>query len=144
MTSLWRGALFPLVALVLGLTHKTLHSSAATNQGAMQTHGFPIVAWRDAGPRVSAGEWLLVDAREEPHYQAQHIPGAISLPVNSYPEMLTFFAEDHGTEKTVVVYCATEECDLSSELAARLRDEAGCRDVRILEGGLLGWRRSAP
>lgn len=106
--------------------------------------GFARVAWQDAQPHMASGEWVLVDARDEEQFDAQHIPGAVSLPANSYPEMLTFFAEDHGTNKTVVVYCGTQSCDLSVELAARLRDELGCRDVRVLDGGFLAWRRMQP
>ncbi len=102
---------------------------------------FPRVSWQEAAPRVAAGEWLLVDAREEDLFAAKHIPGAISLPAHSFPEMLTFFAEDHGTGKTTVVYCGTEDCDISLQLAARLRDEAGSTDVRILNGGFLEWQR---
>lgn len=102
---------------------------------------FVRVTWEEAAPRVAAGEWLLVDARDEVHFAARHIPGAISLPAHAYPELLQFFAEDHGTDKTVVVYCGTEDCDVSTELAVRLRDEAGLADVRVLEGGFLAWQR---
>ncbi len=56
----------------------------------------------------------------------------------------SFFAEEHGTNKAAVIYCGTEECDLSAELATRLRNEVGWNDVRILEGGFLGWRRKQP
>jgi rhodanese-related sulfurtransferase len=103
---------------------------------------FPRVTWSETEPHVASGAWLLVDARDEEYFAAQHIPGAISLPAHAYPELLQFFAEDYGTEKTVVVYCGTEDCDVSNELAIRLRDEAGCSDLRILDGGFLAWQRS--
>ena len=103
---------------------------------------FPRVTLSETQPRVAAGEWLLVDARDEAQFATQHIPGAISLPAYAYPELLGFFAEDHGTTKTVVIYCGTEDCDVSTQLARRLRDEAGCADVRILEGGFLEWQRA--
>jgi rhodanese-related sulfurtransferase len=92
-------------------------------------------------PKISSGEWLLVDARDEDQFTAEHIPGALSLPAASYEEMLLFFAEEHGREKPVVIYCGTEDCEMSAELAMRLRDEAGWTDIRILEGGILAWRR---
>jgi len=102
---------------------------------------FARVAWEEVAPRAQAGEWLLVDARDEEQFHAQHIPGAVSLPSHAYPEMLEFFADDHGTAKTVVIYCGTEDCDLSTELARRLRDEVGFADIRILDGGFLAWQR---
>ena len=132
---------FPLAAILLGLATKALFPTGLPNRGAERGTEFPYVTWAEAAPQVAAGEWLLVDAREEEHFNAQHSPGALSLPAHSYPELLTFFAEDHGTDKTVLVYCGTADCDLSTELAARLRDEAGLSDVRILDGGFLAWRR---
>ena len=130
---------YPLAALALG----ALWSLRPADDGISETEPeFVRVTWEEATPRVAAGEWLLVDARDEEHFAARHIPGAISLPAHAYPEMLQFFAEDHGTHKTVVVYCGTEDCDVSTELAARLREEAGLADVRVLEGGFLGWQRN--
>lgn len=139
----WQRALaLLLAALALGGAAILLFprgSSHGQKTGAGES--FPRVTWSESAPRVEKGEWLLVDARDEDQFGAQHIPGAISLPARSYPEILQFFAEDHGTNKTVVVYCGSEDCDLSTELASRLRDETHCADMRILEGGFLSWRR---
>ena len=128
---------FPVAALAIGGL-----MMLRPGDNAVRGHEFPRVTWAEAQPRVAAGEWLLVDARDEENFAARHIPGAISLPAYAYPEMLQFFAEDHGTDKTVVVYCGTEDCDVSTELAVRLRDEAGLADVRVLEGGFLAWQRN--
>lgn len=138
---------FPLAAAALAaLWHLAHPGDLAISQtpAAATADGFARVTWKDAQSHVDSGAWVLVDARDEEQFAAQHIPGAVSLPANSYPEMLAFFAEDHGTNTTVVVYCGTESCDLSVELAARLRDEIGCSDVRILDGGFLAWRRTQP
>ncbi len=141
-----RIAFFPLAALLLGLGWQVVHPEGVwrTGLGAKEDDGFPRVTWTEAAPRVEAGEWLLIDARGEELYEAGHIPGAVSLPSFAYPEFLTFFAEEHGGDKTAVVYCGSEDCDLSYELADRLRREVGWRDVRILEGGYLAWRRTNP
>lgn len=133
---------FPLAAFSLGLATDALFPDGLAPAAEPESEsGFARVAWKEAEPRVRSGQWLLVDAREEEHYAARHIPGAVSLPVNAYPEMLEFFADEHGTAKTVVVYCGTEDCDTSAELAARLRNEAGFGDIRILDGGFLAWQR---
>jgi len=144
MSKWWRQALaFPLAALMLGLATK-----AAFPEGfglaveADNEEEFSRVTWEETAPRVDAGEWILVDAREEEQFHARHIPGALSLPSNAYSEMIEFFAEEQGRNKTVVIYCGTEDCDLSTELALRLRDEAGFEDIRVLEGGFLAWQRS--
>lgn len=137
-------AAFPLAALALGLVTMFFWPEGFSSGDDPETGSdFPRVAWREAEPHASAGDWLLVDAREEEHYRAEHIPGAVSLPAQCYPEMLEFFAEEHGKAKVVVVYCGSEDCDLSTELALRLRDDIGLTDVRILDGGFLAWKRAS-
>lgn len=141
---LLRVLFFPAAALVLGFAWQAVHPEGIWKEtaGAVASgDDFPRVRWAEAAERVGAGEWLLVDARPEEQFNAAHIPGALSLPADAYPEFVAFFADEHGTDKTVVIYCGTEDCDYSVELAQRLRAEAGLRDVRILEGGFLGWRR---
>lgn len=135
---------FPLAALVLGLLSMSFLPegfSVGSNETDSESE-FARVTWEEVAPRIRSGEWLLVDAREEGQFEAQHIPGAISLPSHAYPEMLEFFAEDNGKTRTVVIYCGTEDCDLSTELGRRLRDETGFTDIRILDGGFLAWQRS--
>ena len=136
-------AAFPVAALALGLASLFFLPEGFSfgGSGAESKSDFTRVRWQEAAPRVQTDEWLLVDARDDDQFRAKHIPGAVSLPAQSYPEMLEFFAEEHGKTKTVVIYCSTEDCDLSTELALRLRDEIGFTDIRILEGGFLAWQR---
>jgi rhodanese-related sulfurtransferase len=144
MSKRWRQVLaFPLAALLLGLATKAVFPEGfGVVVESESEEEFTRVTWEETAPRVEAGDWVLVDARDEEQFHARHIPGAISLPSNAYPEMIEFFAEEQGRNKTVVVYCGTEDCDLSTELALRLRDEAGFQDIRILDGGFLAWQRS--
>ncbi|MEI7865345.1 MAG: rhodanese-like domain-containing protein [Chthoniobacterales bacterium] len=138
---------FPLAAFVLGAMSpwpQEMKSGETTPTSAHFPDGFTRVTWEEAKPRVESGEWLLVDARDEDQFKAQHLPYALTLPSYAFPEAVAFFAEDHGTDKVAVVYCGTEECNLSVELASRLRDEVGWKDIRILEGGFLAWRRAQP
>lgn len=136
--SLIRILALPIAALALA----ALWTLRPSDSDFSKDPAFSRVTWSETEPHVASGAWLLVDARDEENFAAQHIPGAISLPAHAYPELLQFFAEDYGTEKTVVVYCGTEDCDVSTELAIRLRDEAGLSDVRILDGGFLSWQRA--
>lgn len=137
-------AAFPLAALAFGLATMFFFPEGFSLGDDQEAESeFPRVAWREAAAHTAAGDWLLVDARDEDQFRAEHIPGAVSLPANSYPEMLEFFAEEHGKAKIVVVYCGSEDCDLSTELALRLRDELGLTDVRILDGGFLAWKRAS-
>ena len=140
-------AVFPLAALVMGALWQAVHPAgfwslrAATEK---PRDGFARVTWNEARPRVKSGQWLLIDARSEAQFNTSHLPGAVSLPANSFPEALEFFAAEHGTNRPAVIYCDSAGCDVSAELAARLRRELGWLEVRILEGGFLEWRRKQP
>ena len=143
MTRWLQIAAFPLAALALGFaTMFVFPEGFSLGDETEADPEFPRISWQETAPRVQSGRWLLVDARDEEQFAAKHIPGSISLPAQSYPEMLEFFAEEHGMTKTVVIYCGTEDCDLSTELALRLRDEIGFTDIRVLDGGFLAWLRS--
>ena len=136
---------FPLAALALGAAYQAVHPEGLwTLRATQEAHqdGLARVTWAEAQPEIASGRWLLVDARDEEQFAAEHIPGAVSLPAAVYADTLLFFAEEHGREKTVVVYCGTEDCEMSAELAVRLRDEAEFTDVRVLDGGILAWRRT--
>jgi len=128
---------FPVAALAIA----ALWSLRPVSDAAPEVDEFPRVTWSETQPRVAAGEWLLVDARDEAKFATRQITGAISLPAHAYPELLQFFTEDHGKEKTVVVYCDTEDGDAASQLAARLQNEAGLPAVRVLDGGFPAWQR---
>ena len=75
--------LFSLAPLALGAAYQAVHPEGLwTLRFAQEAHadGFGRVTWTEAQPKVSSGEWLLVDARDEEQFNAQHIPGAASLP----------------------------------------------------------------
>jgi len=43
-------------------------------------------------------------------------------------------------QKRVVVYCASESCGSSREVARRLRNDAQLKNVFVLEGGWEAWK----
>jgi rhodanese-related sulfurtransferase len=91
-------------------------------------------AWGDAT--------LWVDARPTEQFEAAHIPGAISLNEDRWGELLPQMLAAWSPDKRTVVYCSTQSCALSREVARRLRDEAGLKDVYVLHGGWEAWLKS--
>ena len=55
------------------------------------------------------------------------------------PELLPQMLATWSPEKRVVVYCSSESCGSSREVARRLREEARLKDVFVLEGGWEAW-----
>ena len=82
---------------------------------------------------------LWVDARSVDEYQAEHVPGAILLNLESWDDLLPKFLDDWSPEKKVVVYCSAASCELSREVAERLR-KSGISSVFVLKGGWEAWK----
>jgi len=98
------------------------------------------IRWVEVKPLLESGQILLVDARAKPAYDIEHIPGAISLPVISQPPEFLAFAMKYPKDTAIVVYCGSDNCDLSHELAEKLRNDLGYSNVKEMPGGIAEWR----
>lgn len=88
---------------------------------------------------------IWVDARPDEDFARDHVPDAISLNEDRWDELLPEFVATWSPDKKVVVYCSSESCNASREVAKRLRDEAQLKDnagnncVFVLQGGWEEW-----
>src|SRR3954466_8907 len=90
-----------------------------------------VRAW---GERV-----LWVDARPDEQYAQRHVPDAMSLNEDRWAELLPQMLQVWAPDKRTVVYCSSQSCATSHEVATRLRKEAGIENVYVLHGGWEGW-----
>ena len=81
--------------------------------------------------------WL--DARPDAQFVQQHIPGATQLNEDRWNELLPEMLKTWSPDKRVVVYCSSQSCAASHEVARRLRDEAQLKNVFVLHGGWEAW-----
>jgi rhodanese-related sulfurtransferase/DNA-binding transcriptional ArsR family regulator len=86
--------------------------------------------WR----RAQHGDVVVIDVRPREEYAGGHIPGAVSMPLDTLAARLSELPED--TE--VVAYCRGAYCVLSYD-AVRLLNSHG-RRARRLRDGMLEWR----
>jgi rhodanese-related sulfurtransferase len=84
------------------------------------------------------GHVLFVDARSQNNYEQGHIPGAVSLPLGQFDQMIESFLSKHALDQPMVAYCSGRTCEDSHHLA-RLLLEAGFTDVRVFIDGFPGW-----
>ena len=82
---------------------------------------------------------MWVDARSADDYEAEHVPGALLLNLESWDELFPKFLDQWTPEKKVVVYCSAATCELSREVAERLRTN-GISSVFVLKGGWEAWK----
>ena len=88
--------------------------------------------------RLRRGDVVLVDVRPTEEYEAGHIDGARSIPIEELEERL---AELPG-DREVVAYCRGPFCAYAHDAVRRLR--AAGRPARRLEDGWPEWRLAAP
>ena len=84
--------------------------------------------------RLRRGDVVLVDVRPSEEFEAGHIDGARSIPLDELEDRLAELPADHE----VVAYCRGPFCAYAHEAVRRLR--AAGRPARRLEEGWPEWR----
>ncbi len=87
-----------------------------------------------------AGGFFL-DARSRADFEAGHIANALNLPAEAFDEHFGRLAPMLPPDAPVIVYCDGEDCELSHELAARLKEQ-GFTGVQMLFNGWTVWREA--
>lgn len=109
------------------------------------------VSWQSPVPAsemvavAQARSWgnqaLWVDARPDEEFVQEHVPGALQLNEDRWDELLPQMLAVWSPDKRVVVYCGSQSCGSSREVARRLRKEAQLPNVFVLTGGWQEWRK---
>jgi rhodanese-related sulfurtransferase len=97
-----------------------------------------VVPLKEAQELWSGGASIFLDARTPADYAAGHIANAFSLPVEEFDQYYSRVAAVLTPEANIVVYCDGQECDLSHNLAQKLR-ELGYSHAHILVNGWTAW-----
>lgn len=85
---------------------------------------------KDAGDSI-----ILLDVRDEPDYEKEHLPNAVSLP-RGYIELdIDDVAPDEDTH--IVTYCGG---GTRATLSAHTLKNMGYQNVSVLTGGFRGWK----
>ena len=86
--------------------------------------------------RLERGEVVVLDVRSETEYQAGHIAGSVSAPLERLPEVAAMLPR----QREVVAYCRGPYCVYADD-AVRLLHAQGLR-ARRLDVGFPEWRRA--
>jgi rhodanese-related sulfurtransferase len=85
---------------------------------------------------MNRNEILLIDARPEVEFRTGHLPGAVSIPVDSLPDRM----EELPNGKTLVAYCRGPYCAYADEALILL--SAHGYPVKRLEEGIAEWQQA--
>ena len=112
------------------------------------------VSWQSSVPASEmvsveqARSWgdnaIWIDARPDEEFAKDHVPDALQLNEDRWSELLmpVVQAWTQSPEKRVVVYCSSQGCNLSRDVALRLRKETPVQNVFVLQGGWEAWLKS--
>ena len=92
-------------------------------------------------PRREQDGVIFIDARDEDHYRAGHIPGAYLFD-RFHPEIyLTNVLSVCLTAEQIIFYCHGGECEDSEHAAIMLRDSISIPKEKLFvyEGGITEW-----
>ena len=84
-----------------------------------------------------------IDARGKSAYDENHIPNALLLNEDAWEQLLPNLLAVYSPDSVLIVYCDSSHCDASRQVAKRLRDEVGLKNVYTLEGGWQAWKARA-
>lgn len=81
---------------------------------------------------------VVIDTRFSTDYEAGHIPGAISIPIDTSDDTRRWLMREIQPGTPLVLYCQTRGCRFADQMGAILRRD-GFTDVRVFRGGWAAW-----
>lgn len=91
--------------------------------------------------REQRASFSLINVLPRAQYKKAHIPGSVNIPLEGEDFAERVEQAVGGSDKKVVVYCASSECN-ASEKAAQALDQAGFTSVYDYEGGTKAWQEA--
>jgi rhodanese-related sulfurtransferase len=115
--------------------------SARLRQDGLQLVDSNQVATFYGDPRRGQDGVIFIDARDEDHYRAGHIPGAYHFDRFHPENYLTNVVSVCQTAQQIVFYCNGGDCDDSEHAALMLRDSIGIPKEKLFVygGGITEW-----
>ena len=121
-------------AMVTAWTHPKAAALSTKDPGISEVTIWDVSRWKT--PHI----W--VDARRSGAFQKRHISGALLLNEGEWEKLLPRLLAAWSPGTRIVVYCDSEGCDASREVASRLQRELGISEVYVLQGGWSAWLTS--
>lgn len=85
----------------------------------------------------AAAGYAVVNVLPREKFVAEHIPKSINIPQDEQER----FGRKFDLEKEIIVYCASQACPASTDVAKELVNQ-GFRRVRDFEGGVKSWKEA--
>lgn len=144
--SVVQGGAFVVLALVVGMSYHFVtdagflaHADATSSiQQANAVNFIPKVSKEKVG-KLLGGDAVFIDARMARDYEAGHLEGSISIPVNAEDEHRREAMAGVTKDAEIVIYCQSSGCPYAGKVAAKLKTD-GFSNISIFKGGWNEWK----
>ncbi len=99
-----------------------------------------VISLAVALDKFQAADTVFIDARPEAEYAKGHIPGALSIPIQSLEEQFPVIGSLIDSGRDLVIYCRNRDCDDSLLLATELQTMGASTLVLYIDGFDL-WKK---
>lgn len=96
-----------------------------------------LISPKEASTMYTGKEAVIVDVRENSEWNAQHIPGAIHIPLAQLNERLSELKQ--YKDSLVITQCRS---GIRSEQALEVLKSAGFSKVYSMNGGIMAWDKA--
>lgn len=103
--------------------------------------GVSVVRFEQLTGIVEAKQHILIDARPRQEYALGHLPLALSLPATDFDQAFVEVASILDPHQLIVVYCSSQACDASLQVARLLREQ-GFAHVSVFPDGYEAWAKA--
>jgi rhodanese-related sulfurtransferase len=110
-----------------------IYATAAYHQ-----YSFPMVSFSDVEVASRTGSALIVDCRMPSAYFRKHIPGSVSIPINTDYHGIDRQLADSPNDRMIICYCQSSACAWSDTVAKQIRAR-GFTNVVIYADGYNDW-----
>ena len=83
---------------------------------------------------------MIIDARSPGEFASGHVPNAYNISESKFEAGLSVFLEDWVPDSTLVVYCNPGSCNSSRNVANRLKNECGMKNIYVLMDDWRKWK----
>lgn len=143
--SMVQGGAFVVLALVFGMGYHFVndegflaHADATSSIQQVNAGSFiPKVSKEKVG-KLLGSDAVFIDARMARDYEAGHLEGSISIPVNAEDDHRVKAMAGIAKDAKIVIYCQSSGCPYAGIVTAKLKTD-GFSNISIFKGGWNEW-----
>lgn len=126
------------VSVDIGFLRRGNDFAIASVTRPVKDNEFPEITAVQLQDLIQTNDTSIIDSRQPSSYHRSHLPRAINIPTTITYGLLRDTLKKIPLTNRLVVYCRSEECEWSDQVA-QLLNQYGYRHILIYRGGYQEW-----